>query len=144
MPSDHNHLLVLFNQIKTNKLLPKYLSSDHDPLFKFYRWQANLRILDIEEIKTVPYAPMSHPFIERLIGTIRRECLDKTLFWNEQDLMRKLDSFKDYYNTSRGHSSLNSMSPDRKANKSDDNIISIEKYRWKKHAGGLYQLPMAA
>ncbi len=99
----------MFNQIKTNKPLPKYLSSDHDPLFKFHRWQANLRIIDVEEIKTVPYAPMSHPFIERVIGTIRRECLDKTLFWNERDLMRKLDGFKDYYNKNRGHSSLNSM-----------------------------------
>jgi hypothetical protein len=41
---------------------------------------ANLRILDVEEIKTVPYAPLSHPFVERLIGTIRRECMDRTLF----------------------------------------------------------------
>ncbi len=41
------------------------------------QWQANLRILDVEEIKTVPYVPLSHPFVERLIGTIRRECLDR-------------------------------------------------------------------
>ena len=34
---------------------PKYLSSDHDPLFQFHRPQANLRVLDIEEIKTMPY-----------------------------------------------------------------------------------------
>jgi hypothetical protein len=39
----------------------------------------NLRILNMKEIKTVPYAPLSHPFVERLIGTIRRECLDRTL-----------------------------------------------------------------
>jgi hypothetical protein len=35
---------------------PKYLSSDHDPLYRFHQWQANLRILEICEIKTVPYA----------------------------------------------------------------------------------------
>jgi hypothetical protein len=35
----------------------------------------------VQEIKTVPYAPLSHPFVERLIGTIRRECLDRTVFW---------------------------------------------------------------
>jgi hypothetical protein len=37
---------------------------------QFHRWRANLRVLDVEEIKTVPYAPLSHPFVERLIGTI--------------------------------------------------------------------------
>src|SRR6516225_7275549 len=51
----------------------KYLSSDHDPLYRFQPWQANLRVLEIQEIKTVPYVPLSHPFVERLIGTIRRE-----------------------------------------------------------------------
>jgi hypothetical protein len=61
--------------------LPKYLSSDHDPLYRFHQWQANLRVLEVKEIKTVPYVPLSHPFVERLIGTIRREYLDRTLFW---------------------------------------------------------------
>ena len=53
--------------------LPKYLSSDHDPLYRFHQWQANLRVLEITEIKSVPYVPLSHPFVERLIGTVRRE-----------------------------------------------------------------------
>ena len=42
----------------------------------------NLRILEIDEIKTVPHVPRSHPFVERLIGTTRREYLDQVLFWN--------------------------------------------------------------
>ena len=42
--------------------LPNSLSSDHDPLFKFHRWKANLRILEIREVKTVPDVPISHPF----------------------------------------------------------------------------------
>src|SRR5437016_8012191 len=49
--------------------LPRYLSSDHDPLYRFHQWEANLRILGVKEVKTVPYVPWSHPFIERLIGT---------------------------------------------------------------------------
>jgi hypothetical protein len=57
------------------------LSSDHDPLYRFHQWQANLRVLEVKEIKTVPYVPLSHPFVERLIGTVRREYLDRTLFW---------------------------------------------------------------
>jgi len=47
--------------------MPTYLNSDHDPLYRFHQWQANLRILDVTEIKTVPYVPLSHPFVERLI-----------------------------------------------------------------------------
>jgi putative transposase len=81
--------------------LPRYLSSDHDLLFTFYRWQAILRVLDIDEIKSVPYVPLSHPFIERLIGTIRREYLDRVLFSNQLDLQRELDDFKVYYNERR-------------------------------------------
>src|SRR6478736_8619316 len=50
----------------------QYLSSDHDPLYRFHQWQANLRVLEVTEIKTVPYVPLSHPFVERLIGTVRR------------------------------------------------------------------------
>ena len=59
--------------------MPKYLSSDRDPLYKFHQWQANLRILEVIEIKSVPCIPLSRPFVERLSGTIRRECLDHTL-----------------------------------------------------------------
>ena len=70
--------------------MPKYLSSDHDPLYRFKQWQANLRILEVAEIKTLPYVPLSHPFVERLIGTIRREYLDRTLFWTTVDLENKL------------------------------------------------------
>jgi putative transposase len=56
---------------------PEYLSTDHDPLFRFHRWLANLRVLEIEEIKSVPCGPVSHPFVERLIGTLRREYFDR-------------------------------------------------------------------
>jgi hypothetical protein len=63
---------------------PKYLSTDHDPLYRFHQWQANLRVLEITEIETVPHVPLSHPFVERLIGTIRREYLDQILFLEQR------------------------------------------------------------
>ena len=72
----------MFNSAIADKGIPKRLSSDNDPLFRYHQWQANLRILEIEEVKSVPYSPTSHPFIERLIGTIRREYIDRLLFWN--------------------------------------------------------------
>ena len=62
----------MFNDATSRQGWPKYISSDNDPLFQYYRWKANLRALDIEEIKSVPHVPMSHPFEERLIGSIRR------------------------------------------------------------------------
>jgi len=50
--------------------------------------------------------PISHPFVERLIGTIRREYLDRVFFWNAVDLARKLEAFRDYYNGQRVHRAL--------------------------------------
>ena len=87
-------LCRMFNSAVSTKGTPTYLSSDNDPLFEYYRWRANLRILDIEEIKSIPYKPVSHPFIERLIGTVRRDFLDQTLFWNAVDLERKLTDYQ--------------------------------------------------
>lgn len=69
-------LCRMFNQAIAGHGFPVRLSLDHDPLFEFQRRQANLRILEIEPIGTVPYVPRSHPFIERLISTLRREYLD--------------------------------------------------------------------
>ena len=67
------------------------------------------------ELKSVPYAPVSHPFIERLIGTVRREYLDHVFFWNAIDLGRKLEEFKDYYNTQRVHRALAGSTPAQRA-----------------------------
>jgi hypothetical protein len=52
----------VFGRVIGGVALPAHLSSDNDPLFEFSRWKANLRILEFEQVKTVPYVPMSHPF----------------------------------------------------------------------------------
>ena len=72
---DGPSLCRMFNDAICGWGAPRHLSTDHDPLFEEHRWQANLRILEIDEIKTVPHVPLSHPFVERLIGTTRREFL---------------------------------------------------------------------
>jgi putative transposase len=120
---------------------PRYLSSDHDPLFRFHQWEANLRVLNIMEIKTVPEVPWSHPFIERLIGTIRRECLDRLLFWTATDLELKLGSFRDYYNEHRTHSALKAQTP---VENPGSKGALLKLYRWRTHCRGLYQTPIAA
>jgi hypothetical protein len=83
----------MFNRAISTQGVPHYLSSDNDPVFRYHRWQANLRVLEIKTVKTIPYTPVSHPFVERLIGTIRREYLDRVFFWNSQDLERKLGNY---------------------------------------------------
>jgi len=119
------------------------VSSDHDPLYRFHQWQRNLRILDVTEIKTVPYLPLSHPFVERLIGTIRRECVDRTLFWTTADLEMKLLDFQRYYNGHRTHAGLDGRTP---ASSRDAGVAraSVSSYRWQVHCRGLYQTPIAA
>jgi transposase InsO family protein len=120
--------------------VPLRLSSDHDPLFEFHRWKANLRILEIEEIKTVPYVPLSHPFVERLIGTVRREFLDHVPFWNARDLERKLAAFMAYYNEARSHRALDGETPVR----SPKRHLPLDAIRWQPHCRGLFQLPIPA
>jgi putative transposase len=107
------------------------------------QWQANLRILDVEAIKTVPYAPLSHPFVERLIGTIRRECLDRTLFWTAVDLEVKLLDFQCYFNDHRTHAGLAGLTPEPRTGE-DSARASVRECRWRPHCRGLYQTPMAA
>jgi transposase InsO family protein len=132
---------MFHDAIRGHRAMPKYLSTDNDPLYRFHQWQANLRVLDVGEIKTVPYAPLSHPFVERLVGTIRRECLDRTLFWTTADLESKLLEFKTYFNLHRTHTGRAGRPPDDALPRP---VANLQSYRWKSHCRGLYQTPIAA
>ena len=92
------------------------------------------------EVKSVPYVPVSHPFVERLIGTLRRECVDRMLFWSASDLERKLEAFQDFYNVHRAHAALEGRTPvpTRK------DVARLDRYGWQAHCRGLYQTPIAA
>jgi putative transposase len=137
-------LCQMFNQIIAGRSLPRHLSSDYDPLFRFDRWLANLRILEVEEMKSIPYAPVSHPFVERLIGTIRREFLDHVLIWNAVDLERKLEEFRNYYNEHRVHQSLNGSTPGERSGQPPPARAILDHYAWRHHCRGLFQMPIAA
>jgi len=134
----------MFNYAFAGRPPPKHVSTDHDPLFRFHRWLANLRVLEIEEIKSVPYAPVSHPFVERLIGTIRREYLDRMFFWNAVDLKRKLGEFKDYYNADRVHRGLAGSTPAHGAGAPSPAPAALSHYAWRRHCRGLFHTPIAA
>jgi transposase InsO family protein len=137
-------LCRMFNTIIAGKKPPRCVSSDHDPLFTYHRWQANLRILEVREIKSIPAVPLSHPFVERLIGTIRREFLDHLLFWNDRDLERKLKEFQHYYNHHRVHASLEGKTPAEGRGASTVKEAELDHFTWEKHCHGLVQLPRAA
>lgn len=134
-------LCRMFNQAASTHGWLKYLSSDNDPLFQYHRWKANLRVLEIEEIKSIPHVSMSHPFVERLIGSIRRELLDHTLFWTTSDLENKLGEYQCYFNQNRTHSSRGCTTP---VESNGENVVEISQYRWKKYCRGLFELPIAA
>jgi len=122
----------MFNSAILTMGAPRHLSSDNDPLFGYHRWKA------------IPYTPRSHPFIERLIGTIRREFLDHTLFWNAADLRRKLATSQSYYNQHRTHDSLAGDTPAEVAGGAPNLQATLNNFRWQTHCRGLYQLPVAA
>jgi putative transposase len=134
----------MFNRAIAHQQLPKYLSSDNDPLFRFYRWLANLRVLDVEEVKSISCVPLSHPFIERIIGTIRREYLDHVFFWTQRDLERKLDAFKVYYNERRVHASLAGQTPSEKSGNASTQRANLRRFTWTSDCNGLFQIPIAA
>ena len=118
------------------------IAEHNDPLFRFHRWLANLPVLDIEEIKSVPYAPVSHPFVERMIRTIREELLDQVLFWNQLDLDRKLSAFRIYYNRHRVHSGIDGIPPEQ--GQGHRLRLPLTEFRWMSHCHGLFQLPAVA
>ncbi len=116
---DGPSLCRMFNHAICGAGSSTYISSDNDPLFRFHQWKANLRILEVTEVKTMPHLPVSHPFVERLIGTIRREYLDLVPFWNARDLESKLLGFTQFYNDQRCHYALSGDTPSERTNRQD-------------------------
>ena len=137
---DGRALCRMFSHAIRGQWSPTRLSSDHDPLYRFHQWHANLRVLRVIEVKSVPYVPLSHPFVERLIGTLRRECLDRMLFWSVRDLEKKLSDFQDFYNAHRAHASLEGRTPVQ----ARKHVATLHHYQWEAHCRGLYQTPIAA
>ena len=95
-------------------------------------------------MKSVPHLPISHPFVERLIGTIRREYLDLVPFWNARDLESKLVNFKDFYNDQRCHYALDGDTPSERAGKIRPNVVDLHSYHWRSSCRGLYHRPSLA
>src|ERR1700730_7763655 len=141
---DGSVICRIFNRAIAKKTPPRCLSSDHDPLFRFHRWLANLRVLEVDEIKAIPCTPRSHAFVERLVGTVRREYLDRTLFWNQSDLERKLENYKAYHNQHRCHSGLAGATPAQRSGVPPPSLAKLESHSWRQHSQAYFQTPTAA
>ena len=91
--------------------IPRYLLRDCDGIFgdDFTR---QVNELGIEEVLSAPRPPWQRAYVERVIGTIRRECLDHLIVFGETSLRRSLSSYFGYYHGSRTHLSLSKGAPD--------------------------------
>jgi hypothetical protein len=89
---------------------PRYLLRDRDSCYG-EQFHSTTRAMGIHEVLTAPRSPWQNAFVERLIGSIRRECLDHVLTFNERGLRRTLRSHFDYYETSRTHLGLAKDTP---------------------------------
>src|SRR5262249_5288825 len=88
---------------------PRYLL--HDRVSAFYGWTTTAAAIGIQEILTAPQSPWQNAYAERLIGSIRRECLDHIIITSERGLRRVLDEYVAYYLKSRTHLALNKDAP---------------------------------
>jgi putative transposase len=93
---------------------PRFLLRDGDAKFGG-KVQRRLDAMGIQDLVTTPGSPWQNAYVERLIGTIRRELLDNVVVLNEQHLRRLLKSFVTYYNEWRTHRSLDGDAPDVRA-----------------------------
>ena len=89
---------------------PKYLLRDRDGIYGTI-FRQRLENMGIKEVITAPRSPWQNPFVERLIGSIRRDCLDHVIVLNESHLSRILSSYFDYYHYDRTHYGLRKDTP---------------------------------
>ena len=89
---------------------PRYLLRDRDAVYGV-AFSSRVRSLGIHEVKIAPRSPWQNPYVERLIGTLRRECLDHVVVLNETHLRRLLSAYLSYYHGARTHLSLAKDAP---------------------------------
>lgn len=104
---------------------PAALLHDRDRIYgkEFTR---QLAALGIQEVRTAYRCPWQNGYVERLIGSIRRECLDHVLVGNERQLRRVLTHYFVYYHRWRTHLSLEMDAPDRREVRTTGNVLEVE------------------
>jgi len=88
----------------------RYLLRDRDGTYG-EQFCGTAKWMGIQEVLTAPQSPWQNPYVERLVGSIRRECLDHVIAFNEAGLRRILKEYFKYYDRSRTHLSLDKDAP---------------------------------
>jgi len=91
--------------------VPRFLLRDRDGIFGS-EFRRDVKAMGIQEVLSTPRSPWERAYVERVIGTIRRECLDHVIVFNQATLYRHVKSFLAYYHESRTHLSLAKDSPE--------------------------------
>ena len=105
---------------------PRYLMRDRDRIFG-KEFVDQIKVMGIKQILSAPRSPWQRAYVERVIGTIRRECLDHVIVFNERSLYRHLRDFLDYYHQTRTHLGLEKDTPESRSIQSAEagRVISI-------------------
>jgi transposase InsO family protein len=105
---------------------PRYLLRDRDKIYGL-EFERTVFHLGIEEVRISPHSPWQNPYVERVIGSIRRECLDHMIIFNENHLRRVLRQYFRYYTESRTHLGLGKDCPEPRAVESPEmgEIVAI-------------------
>jgi len=93
---------------------PRYLIRDRDGVYGS-PFEDQLRALEIEEVIIAPRSPWQSPYVERVIGTLRRECLDHVVVLSESHLRRIVRQFLTYYHGTRTHLALDKDAPEHRS-----------------------------
>jgi putative transposase len=93
--------------------------------FTGYEFRKQIEVMGIEEVLSAPRSPWQRAYVERVIGSIRRECLDHVIVFNEDSLRQTLRSYFGYYHGARLHLSLDKDSPDSRSVQSVGKIIAV-------------------
>jgi putative transposase len=107
---------------------PRYLLRDRDAVYGIV-FSSRVQAIGIREVKAAPRSPWQNPYVERLIGTLRRECLDHVVVLNDAHLRRLLRNYLTYYHGCRTHLSLEKDAPEPRLVEHPDQ-------------GGIVEIPM--
>jgi transposase InsO family protein len=94
--------------------VPRYLLRDRDGIYGAH-FRRRVKNMGITEVLIAARSPWQNPYVERVIGSIRRECLDHLIVLNERHLRTILASYVRYYHRWRTHQSLEMDSPEHRA-----------------------------
>lgn len=104
---------------------PRYLIRDRDGIYGLL-FRDQLKALDIEEVVIAPRSPWQSPFVERVIGTLRRECLDHVVVLGEDHLRRIIRQFLSYYHGTRTQLALDKDAPEHRSAQLPERSAVIE------------------